>query len=207
MADTKADITKSVSKDHNGDMREQSKLATEIEHSLGVIEAVKLYPMAVLWATLFAWSLVMVGYDSGIIYSFYALPAFVKKYGTYYGPEIGYEVSAKWQNVLGMGTPVGQFLGAFTASWPMERWGRKKVFWVSLSFTTAWIFLQMFANNIHTLAAGEFLAGIMYGTYVVLAPTYASEVCPLALRGILNAGMNLVRQVPCTFTMPVLTCL
>ncbi|KAJ9619124.1 hypothetical protein H2204_012771 [Knufia peltigerae] len=191
MADTKIDATKGFSEDHSGDIRERSKVATDIEHSLGVIEAVKLYPMAVLWATLFAWSLVMVGYDSGIIYSFYALPAFVKKYGTYYGPDIGYEVSAKWQNVLGMGTPVGQFLGAFTASWPMERWGRKKVFWASLFFTTAWIFLQMFANNIHTLAAGEFLAGIMYGTYVVLAPTYASEVCPLALRGILNAGMNL----------------
>ncbi|KIV79738.1 hypothetical protein PV11_07283 [Exophiala sideris] len=180
-----------IGKDQHEDLHEQSKVATDIEHSLGVIEAVKLYPMAVVWATLFAWSLVMVGYDSGIIYSFYALPAFVKKYGTYYGPEIGYEVSAKWQNVLGMGTPVGQFLGAFTASWPMERWGRKKVFAVSLFFTTAWIFLQMFANDIHTLAAGEFLAGIVYGTYVVLAPTYASEVCPLALRGILNAGMNL----------------
>lgn len=191
MGNPDGDIVKNVGKHQDGDLIEQSKVATNIEHSLGVIEAVKLYPMAVLWATLFAWSLVMVGYDSGIIYSFYALPAFVKKYGTYYGPEIGYEVSTKWQNVLGMGTPVGQFLGAVTASWPMERWGRKKVFWVSLFFTTAWIFLQMFANDIHTLAAGEFLAGIVYGTYVVLAPTYASEVCPLALRGILNAGMNL----------------
>ncbi len=191
MTDRKGEILKNVKADHDVDINEQSRVATQIEHSLGVIEAVKLYPMAVVWASLFAWSLVMVGYDSGIIYSFYALPAFVKKYGTNYGGDIGYEVSAKWQNVLGMGTPVGQFLGAFTASWPMERWGRKKVFWASLFFTTAFIFLQMFANNIHTLAAGEFLAGILYGTYVVLAPTYASEVCPLALRGILNAGMNL----------------
>lgn len=133
----------------------------------------------------------MVGYDSGIIYSFYALPAFLKKYGHNYGGDIGYEVSAHWQQVLGLGTPVGQFLGAFTASWPMERWGRKKVFWGSLFLTTAFVFLQMFANNIHTLAAGEFLAGILYGTYVVLAPTYASEVMPLSLRGPLEAGMNL----------------
>ncbi|ETI24469.1 hypothetical protein G647_03838 [Cladophialophora carrionii CBS 160.54] len=180
-----------VKEEQHAEMLEQSKVATHIEHSLGVIEAIKLYPYAVFWAALFAWSLVMVGYDSGLIYSFYALPAFVKKYGHNYGGDIGYEVSAKWQNVLGMGTPVGQFLGAFTASWPMERWGRKKVFWGSLFFSTAFIFLQMFANSIHTLAAGEFLAGILYGTYVVLAPTYASEVCPLALRGILNAGMNL----------------
>ncbi|OAP64575.1 hypothetical protein AYL99_00547 [Fonsecaea erecta] len=188
--DSKGEIT-NVKEEHHAELLEKSKIATHNEHSLGVIEAVKLYPMAVIWASIFASSLVMVGYDSGLIYSFYALPAFVKKYGTNYGGDIGYEVSAKWQNVLGMGTPVGQFLGAFTASWPMERWGRKKVFWGSLFFSTAFIFLQMFANDIHTLAAGEFLAGILYGTYVVLAPTYASEVCPLALRGILNAGMNL----------------
>ncbi|KAG0644968.1 Maltose transport MAL31 [Hyphodiscus hymeniophilus] len=169
----------------------QAKLATETEHALTTLEAIKAYPMAIFWASVFATSLIMVGYDSGIIYSFYALPAFVKKYGTNYGGDIGYEVSAKWQNVLGMGTPVGQFLGAFTASYPMERWGRKKVFGVSLFFTTAFIFLQMFASNVQVLAAGEFLAGVLYGTYVVLAPTYASEVCPVALRGILNAGMNL----------------
>jgi SP family general alpha glucoside:H+ symporter-like MFS transporter len=173
------------------DIIAQAKLATETEHSLSTIEAIKAYPMAIFWATIFATSLVMVGYDSGILYSFYALPTFVQKYGTNYGGTVGWEVSAKWQNVLGMGTPVGQFLGAFTASYPMERWGRKKVFAGSLCFTTAFIFLQMFATNVQVLAAGEFLAGIMYGTYVVLAPTYISEVCPVALRGIMNAGINL----------------
>lgn len=169
----------------------QAKRATETEHALTTIDALKAYPMAIFWASVFATSLVMVGYDSGILYTFYALPAFVQKYGTDYGGTVGWEVSAKWQNVLGMGTPVGQFLGAFTASYPMERWGRKKVFAGALFFTTAFIFLQMFASNVQVLAAGEFLAGIMYGTYVVLAPTYASEVCPVALRGIMNAGINL----------------
>jgi len=172
-------------------IQEQSREATHMEHSLTTIEALRLYPKAVFWAAFFAWSLVMVGYDSGLIYTFYALPSFEQHYGTYYGSEIGWEVSAKWQNVLGMGTPVGQFLGAITASWPMERWGRKKVFAASICLTCAFVFLQMFATSIHMLAAGEFMAGIMYGTYVVLAPTYASEVCPVALRGVLNASVNL----------------
>lgn len=183
-------------KDYIDDKKEldiiaQAKRATETEHALTTIEAIKAYPMAIFWASVFAMSLVMVGYDSGILYSFYALPAFVQKYGTDYGGDVGWEVSAKWQNVLGMGTPVGQFLGAFTASYPMERWGRRRVFAGALFFTTAFVFLQMFASNVQVLAAGEFLAGILYGTYVVLAPTYASEVCPVALRGVMNAGMNL----------------
>jgi sugar porter (SP) family MFS transporter len=188
---TKDDVTDYIEVKKAPDIIAEAKRATETEHALTTLEAIKAYPMAIFWASIFATSLVMVGYDSGILYSFYALPAFVQKYGTNYGGTVGWEVSAKWQNVLGMGTPVGQFLGAFTASYPMERWGRKKVFAGSLFFTTAFIFLQMFATNIQVLAAGEFLAGILYGTYVVLAPTYASEVCPVALRGIMNAGINL----------------
>jgi sugar porter (SP) family MFS transporter len=172
-------------------IQEQSKAATEHEHTMGTWEAIVLYRKAVFWASIFSWALVMVGYDSGIIYSLYALPAFDQKYGTYYGPDIGWEISAEWQNVLGMGTPVGQCLGAYVASWLMELYGRRKVFAASLLLTTAFVFLQMFATNVHVLAAGEFMAGLLYGTYVVLAPTYASEVCPVKLRGILNASVNL----------------
>lgn len=41
------------------------------------------------------------------------------------------------------------------------------------------------------LCAGEILAGLAYGFYVVIAPTYASEICPLALRGVVTASVNL----------------
>lgn len=41
------------------------------------------------------------------------------------------------------------------------------------------------------LCAGEVLGGLAYGFYVVIAPTYASEICPLALRGVLTAFTNL----------------
>ena len=47
-----------VKEEEHAEMMEQSKVATHIEHSLGVIEAIKLYPYAVFWAALFAWSLV-----------------------------------------------------------------------------------------------------------------------------------------------------
>lgn len=38
---------------------------------------------------------------------------------------------------------------------------------------------------------GELLGGLILGTYVVIAPTYASEVCPISLRGILTSYVNL----------------
>lgn len=41
------------------------------------------------------------------------------------------------------------------------------------------------------LCAGLVLGSLAFGFYVVIAPTYASEVCPLALRGVLTASVNL----------------
>lgn len=38
---------------------------------------------------------------------------------------------------------------------------------------------------------GELLSGLVLGSYAVIAPAYASEVCPVALRGILTAYVNL----------------
>lgn len=41
------------------------------------------------------------------------------------------------------------------------------------------------------LLAGELLGGLVLGTYAVIAPAYASEVCPVALRGVLTSYTNL----------------
>ena len=169
----------------------QARLATESEHALTTLQAIKAYPWAMFWSAIFTSSLIMVGYDGAIIYSFYGLPAFLQQYGTDYGGDIGYEISAPWQNALGLGAPVGQLVGAFLTSYPLERFGRKKVFGACLTLTTMFIFLEFFAVNISMLAAGEFLAGLLYGSYLVVAPTYVSEVCPMALRGVMNAAINL----------------
>jgi hypothetical protein len=47
-----------VEDEKHAQMLQRSQAATNLEHSLGVFEAIKLYPYAVLWASLFAWSLV-----------------------------------------------------------------------------------------------------------------------------------------------------
>ena len=41
------------------------------------------------------------------------------------------------------------------------------------------------------LLVGELLGGLVLGTYAVIAPAYASEVCPVALRGVLTSYINL----------------
>jgi MFS transporter, SP family, general alpha glucoside:H+ symporter len=120
-----------------------------------------------------------------------------------------YIVSAPWQSGLGMGNPIGQILGSLAVAWPMERYGRRWTLAACCALNAAFIFMQVrsgesclnreaqgrfrqfFAPSVQVLCAGEILAGLMYGGYVVIAPSYASEVCPLALRGILTAFVNL----------------
>ena len=73
----------------------------------------------------------------------------------------------------------------------MDYYGRKPTFLVCVILTAALISIDFFATNLHTLLIGELIIGLVLGAYVVLAPAYASEICPLALRGILTSWTNL----------------
>lgn len=82
-------------------------------------------------------------------------------------------------------------IGALFAAYPMERYGRKWTFGAAVVLTFGFIFLQFFARSLSVLLAGELLGGLVLGTYAVIAPAYASEVCPVALRGVLTSYTNL----------------
>lgn len=51
--------------------------------------------------------------------------------------------------------------------------------------------MQFFTRSIIVLLIGELIGGLILGTYTTIAPTYASEVCPIALRGHLTSYINL----------------
>jgi MFS family permease len=89
------------------------------------------------------------------------------------------------------GNPIGQVLGALACGWPLEKLGRRLTLALCCVWSICFVFVQFFANSIGMLCAGEILGGLAYGFYVVIAPTYASEICPLALRGVLTASVNL----------------
>lgn len=168
---------------------------TVIEHETGFWQAVRQYPAAAFWSAFFCIAVIMAGFDAQIITSFYALPAFQRKYGELVshadGSPPSYEIPAQWQTGLGMGNPIGQVLGALASGWLMERWGRRLPLAACCAYSIVFVFVQFFSTSIGMLCAGEVLGGLAYGFYVVIAPTYASEICPLALRGVLTASVNL----------------
>ena len=74
----------------------------------------------------------------------------------------------------------------------MEQFGRKWTFFACVSLTAGLVFIQFFARSPEVLLVGELLGGLVLGCFVVIGPTYASEVCPMALRGFLTSYTNLV---------------
>lgn len=90
-----------------------------------------------------------------------------------------------------MGNPVGQVVGAIFAAYPMDYFGRKLTFAACVILTAGIVFIQFFSKTLSVLLAGELLAGLVLGMFVVIAPAYASEVCPTALRGHLTSFVNL----------------
>lgn len=167
----------------------EAQHATEVEHSMGVIEACKLYPAAMGWSIFFSVGIIMTAYDPQVLGQLYATPAFQRDFGYLYKGE--YIIPAAWQSGLSMGNPIGQCVGALAAGYPLEWYGRKKTFAACVIMTSALIFIQFFARSIQVLLVGELLGGLVLGTYTVIAPAYASEVCPLPLRGMLTSYANL----------------
>lgn len=168
-----------------------AKQAAEDEHNLTVMDALRRHPQAVMWSVLVSSSIIMEGYDIVLIFSFFAQSAFAKKYGDYIQSSDSYQISASWQAGLSNAVGVGTIIGAFANGYLTHKFGYRKVLLASLASIVAFIFLTFFAPNLPVLLVGELLCGIPWGVFATMAPAYASEVCPMALRGYLTVYVNL----------------
>lgn len=170
---------------------EDARLATEAEHSMGLWKGLKTYRKAVLWSVLVSSSIIMEGYDTTLISSFFAYPEFKKKYGTLHDGKAGWQLSSPWQAGLQDIQAVGNIIGALANGYFTTKYGHRKVMMVSLVLMTGFVFLTFFAPNVQVLLVGCFFCSIPWGVFATQGPAYAAEVCPLVLRGYLTAFVNL----------------
>ncbi|CEI61013.1 Alpha-glucosides permease MPH3 [Fusarium venenatum] len=168
-----------------------AKQAAEEEHSLTLLQAIRKYPKAVLWSVLLSTSIIMEGYDIVLISSFFAQPAFRQHYGSYQPSTDTWQITASWQNALSNAVSVGTIIGAFANGYFTHKLGYRKVLLASLVAICGFIFISFFSPNLPVLLVGQFLCGIPWGVFATMAPAYASEVCPMALRGYLTVYVNL----------------
>lgn len=62
---------------------EEAQHAAADEKSMTLIQAIKLYPKAVVWSVVLSSALIMEGYDLALMGSLYGSPQFNQKYGVY----------------------------------------------------------------------------------------------------------------------------
>ncbi|ERS98354.1 uncharacterized protein SPSK_06142 [Sporothrix schenckii 1099-18] len=166
-----------------------AKSAAETEHKMTLLEGVRLYPKAIAWSMLISTCIVMEGYDVCLINNFYAFDQFNRKYGTQLADGT-YQVSAAWQSGLSNGANCGELIGLLLNGWISERFGYRYTVIGCLVLVTAWISIFFTAKNTAALLVAEILCGIPWGVFQTLTITYASEVCPVALRGHLTTYVN-----------------
>jgi SP family general alpha glucoside:H+ symporter-like MFS transporter len=163
----------------------------QLEHKLNARDAFRVYWKGVLWSMFISLAIIMRAYDIEILGNFYALASFQQKYGKFVEKTGGYQVPAKWQVAMNMGTYVGQIIGAWMINFPMERYGRKKTFAVNLCLTSAFVFMEFFAPSVQVLTVAQFVLGIIWGGLPIIIISYATEVLPLGLRHYLTGYVNL----------------
>lgn len=129
------------------------------------------------------------GYDVCLLSNFYAFPAFNKTFGSL-NRKGEYEVPAPWQAGLSNGANCGEIIGLFINGYVSERFGYRYTLMVSLAALTALIAMFWTATSLPQLQVAEVLCGIPWGIFQTLCITYASEVCPVALRGYLTCYVN-----------------
>ncbi|KAF2829603.1 trehalose transporter [Ophiobolus disseminans] len=163
--------------------------ASDKEHKMTLMQGIRLYPKAILWAVLIAMCCAMEGYDIALIGNFYAFEPFNRKYGEL-TPSGDYQVPARWQAGISNGAQVGQIIGLLLTGVGVERFGYRPFILGVLFYQCAVTTIFFVAPTIKILLVAECFAGIAFGVFMSVAISYASEVCPVALRGYLTTWGN-----------------
>ncbi|KIW65010.1 hypothetical protein PV04_07302 [Phialophora macrospora] len=169
---------------------QDAQAAAEIEHELGLLKSIRLYPKAIGWSVLLSTAIIMEGYDLLLMGSFYAQPPFQKRYGKQLDDGT-YQIPAPWQSGLSNGASAGSIIGLMANGYISERFGFKRTMLGALALITALIFIPFFAPSLEVLVVGQVLMGIPWGIFQTLTTAYAAEVTPTHLRAYLTTYVNL----------------
>ena len=162
----------------------------EDEHQLPFRLAVKQWPKAMFFSIGISTTLIMEGYDTGLINSFFGLPQFRERYGTKL-PSGDYQFSPAWQSAISSMSNVGGIVGLLFAGQIVDRIGYRWTMFTGLLWLTASIFLTFFARDVQMLFVGNLLCGIPWGMFQSVASSYATDVAPLTLRPLLTSYISL----------------
>ncbi|KAI0126166.1 putative maltose permease [Xylariales sp. AK1849] len=189
--------------DNFGNMTQEAWQATEFERNMTLREALRMYPKAIFFSFILSLSLIMEGYDTSLLGSFFGYPEFQKKFGEPVGNGT-FQLTASWQSGLQAGVQIGEILGLWAAGIIADRYGYKKTMVGALVLMTLFVFIMFFAQNLAMLMVGEILCGLPWGAFQTLTTTYAAEVSPMVLRPYLTTYCNMCWVIGQTLSTGIL---
>jgi MFS transporter, SP family, general alpha glucoside:H+ symporter len=173
----------------DAELANDAQAAADNEKSMTLWQGMKAYPRAVGWSVVISMATTMDGYDTGFLAALLGLPAFNRQFGYLYNGQ--YVIPASWQSAVSNSGSIGIFIGVLINGWLTEHFGHRKILMTCYGLLTALIFIPFFAPTLGVLVAGEILCGLCWGQFSITGATYASEVCPLALRAYLTSYINI----------------
>lgn len=156
--------------------------AENAEHDMGVLQAVKEYPMATLWAFVMSCTIIMEAYCVFLMGNFIAVPYFEQEYGFYNEAKKEWVLEASWQSALQMGGPLGALAGVLLAGPLTSAIGYRWATITGLMLLNAFIFVFYFAKSLPVMFVSQLLEGVPWGIFIANAPAYCSEITPIQLR-------------------------
>ncbi|KAG0647435.1 Maltose transport MAL61 [Hyphodiscus hymeniophilus] len=169
-------------KAHVADYKADAIEAENTEHNMGVLEAVRAYPMASFWAFVMSFTIIMESYDVFLIGNFVALPAFANKWGVWDEALQKNVIATKWQSALQVSGQLGALIGVFIAGPLTSRIGYRYATLTGLMLLNVFIFAFYFAESLPVIFVAQLLEGLPWGIFIANAPAYCSEIVPIKLR-------------------------
>ncbi|KAK5162883.1 uncharacterized protein LTR77_011140 [Saxophila tyrrhenica] len=143
----------------------EAQVATAKEHGLTLTQALKAYPKAIGWSILLSSAVVMEGYDTILIGSYFGFPSFNNTFGN---QVVNGEpsITAPWQSAVGNGAYIGEILGLQLTGYFVEWYGNKKVMAGATVLMIAFIFISFFGETLPLQLVGQILCGIVIGQFI-----------------------------------------
>lgn len=151
----------SVAVPNLAELTADAKAGAALEKRMGFRESIRLYPLGAFFSFGLSLAVVMEGYDTWLLGSFWEQPAFARKFGqpAVVAGEATYVISANWQNLFTLGG-VAQMIGLLANGILSERLGYRKTMLLALVSITCTLFITFFAVNIGMLLAGYILSSL-----------------------------------------------
>ncbi|KAM3559733.1 hypothetical protein MY1884_003304 [Beauveria asiatica] len=166
---------------------EAAKTASDHEQSMTMRYTIKYYYIALFWAAVMAAPIIMEGYETALVPSFFSFRTFQDIFGSDLNGK--HVVRPAWQSGITICAALGQLFGLWLAPRVVNRFGYRTCTMCGLSWASVCLLIGFFSTFAFATArlpiylVGELLLGVPWGLFQGITLPYVSDITPMKLRG------------------------